>query len=259
MKKAWTIIFSALVLCACNNASEEPDVPAPNPPSPEKPVVLSKPISEDFSGKMSSLVECKTLVVRDDFRYFPEFPSFTERNKKVMLLRIDLIDAAGINRGPSISSKDKCHYGTYSVNFRAPKTIDAQPDLGACVGLTLTDDDRQVALEVRLSDPDALYLVFGDEEFVVRPEGFHAYSQFYTFGIDWSLVDVVWWMKTSENGKKIVLKDMLNTTFRNPATFSFNYYFSKIKPVENKPLSVQAPYYAYEVELSTMDYAPENQ
>ena len=94
---------------------------------------------------------------------------------------------------------------------------------------------------------------------MVRPEGFHAYSQFYTFGIDWSLVDVVWWMKTSENGKKIVLKDMLNTTFRNPATFSFNYYFSKIKPVENKPLSVQAPYYAYEVELSTMDYAPENQ
>ena len=81
MKKVWTIIFSALVLCACNNASEEPDVPAPNPPSPEKPVVLSKPISEDFSGNMSSLVECKTLVVRDDFRYFPEFPSFMERNR----------------------------------------------------------------------------------------------------------------------------------------------------------------------------------
>ena len=52
---------------------------------------------------------------------------------------------------------------------------------------------------------------------------------------------------------------MLNTTFRNPATFSFNYNFSKIKPVEIKPLSGQAPYYAYEVELSTMDYAPENQ
>ena len=70
MKKVWTIIFPALVLCACNNASEEPDVPAPNPPSPEKPVVLSKPISEDFSGQMSSLVECKIRTVREDFRYF---------------------------------------------------------------------------------------------------------------------------------------------------------------------------------------------
>lgn len=257
MKKVWTIIFSALVLCACSTTSrDEPETPAPKPPTPEKPVVLSKPISEDFSGQMSSLVECKIRTVREDFRYFPQFPSFSERNKKVMLLRIDPTDAAGINRGPSISSKDMCHYGTYSIKFRAPKTIDAQPNLGACVGLTLTDDDRQVALEVRLSDPDALYLVYNDREKVVRPTNFHAYLKSYIYGIDWSVFDIVWWMKEKEDGEKIILGEELNEDFKKPSVFSFNYYHSKIKPVENKPASIQATYYAYEVELSSMKYIP---
>lgn len=256
MKKIWTIIFSALLICSCSSASKEnPDKPDPENPAPVNPE-LSTAISEDFSVQMSSVVECNIRPLRHDFRYYPQFQSITERNKKVMFLRIDPTDAPGINRGPSISSKKKCHYGSYSVNFRAPNAANVQPNLGVCAGLYLTQDDKQVSLEIRLSDPEAIYLVLGDEEFVVRPEGFRSYSEFYAFGIDWSLFDIVWWMKTADSNKKVVLKDVVNNSFREPAVFSFNYYHSKLKPAENKPLSVQVPYYPYELELSKMEYKP---
>lgn len=249
----------AVLLCACNSPADpvspvEPPTPDPDP-EPE-PVELSTAISEDFSGELSPLLDMNIRTAREDFRYFSSFPSFTERGTEVMLMRIDPSDAAGIKRGPSVTSNKKCLYGSYSTRFRVPGTLKAQPNLGVCASLTLTDNEAQLALEVRVSDPTAVYLVFPDGEDVVRPDGFNASTAFHIYGIDWSEDSILWWLKTSEKSEKIVIKEIPSESFTNPAYYSLNYYYSKLKPVKGNPNSIQAPLYPYELELDQMSYAP---
>ena len=244
------------LLIGCTRPSGPGEIPAPSPlPKPEEPVKLSDAIAEGFDGEMSSLLQCNVRTTRDDFRYYPGFPSISERGSEVMLMRIDPLDAAGIQRGPSVSSVDKCHYGTYSARFRVPNTIKAQGDLGVCASFGVSDGESSVTLEIRLSDPQAIYLI-SDKETVVRPQGFNANSRFYIYGFDWSENSVTWWLQTSASGEKTVIATTEAAALNVPAVFSFNYYYSKLKPVENRPNSVQAPAYAYEIELDSLNYTP---
>lgn len=245
----------AALLCACNTPVNPVAPVVPPGPDPE-PVELSAAINEDFSGELSPLLALNIRTVREDFRYFNSFPSFTERGTEVMLMRIDPLDAAGIKRGPSITSGKRCFYGSYCTRFRVPGTLKAQPNLGVCASLTLTDGEAQLALEVRLSDPKAVYIVFPSGEEAARPSGFNAATGFHLYGIDWSEDSVVWWLKTSEGSEKLVLKEIHSERFRNPAYCSFNYYYSKLKPVKGNPNSIQAPLYPYELELDRFTYTP---
>lgn len=256
-RKTACLAAVAALLCACNTPADPVDPVVPPSPDPEpEPVELSAAISEDFSGELSPLLALNIRTVREDFRYFNSFPSFSERGTEVMLMRIDPSDAAGIRRGPSITSGKKCFYGSYCARFRVPGTLKAQPNLGVCASLTLTDGDAQLALEVRLSDPKAVYLVFPGGEEEVRPSGFNAATGFHIYGIDWNEDSVVWWLKTSGESEKLVLKEIPSECFRNPAYCSFNYYYSKLKPVKSNPNSIQAPLYPYELELDRFTYTP---
>lgn len=259
MKRFISFVVFSVLLYACT-PSAKPDTSEDSgkkPSTPDVPVELSDAISETFSGQLSSLLECNIRTAREDFRYFTAFPSISERDSRVMLLRIDPSDAAGIKRGPAISSVDKCSYGSYSARFRVPNTLKAQPDLGVCASIGLYEEgDSAISMEVRLSDPDAIYLLYADTEEIVRPAGFNANSRFYEYGIDWHKDKIIWWLRSSKNGEKVVVKEIDNAVFKTPLDFSFNYYYSKLKPVENRPNSIQAPLYAYELELDNMNYTP---
>ncbi len=247
-----------LLMLSCRSSSVvEPDTPRPGPdPKPDPSIVLSEAFIEDFSFTTPEHMTCNVRTTRDDFRYFPAFPSISERNGTVLLLRIDPSDAAGIKRGPSVYANNKCYYGTYSSRLRVPKTTDAQNNVGLCCSLALTSETLTVALELRPSDPSAVYVVYQDSEDVIYPVGLSAESKFYIYGIDWNAGHIIWWMQTSENAEKIVLKDLENDFFKLPAQFSLNYYHSKLKPVKDRPSAIQAPLYAYELEVDWLKYLP---
>ncbi len=258
MKRSITLVVLSVLLYACTPSAnlDKSDDSGQKPSTPDVPVELSDAICEDFSGQLSSLLECNIRTIREDFRYFMSFPSISERDSRVMLLRIDPTDAAGIKRGPAISSVDKCSYGSYSARFRVPNTLKAQPDLGVCASIGLYDGDNAIIMEVRLSDPYAIYLLYADKEEIVRPASFNANSKFYEYGIDLYKDKIIWWLRSSKNMAKMVVKESDNSSFATPLDFSFNYYYSKLKPVENRPNSIQAPLYAYELELDEMNYTP---
>ena len=247
-----------LLMLSCRpTPAAEPEDPVPGPdPDPEIPTVLSRAFTEDFSSATLEYVTCNERTTREDFRYFPAFPSISERNGTVLLLRIDPSDAAGIKRGPSVSADEYCWYGTYSSRLRVPKTTAVQANAGLCCSLTLTAESSTVVLEIRPSDPSAVYAVYQDKEEAIYPAGLSAESKFYIYGMDWSAERIIWWMQTSENAEKTVLKDLENDFFKYPAQFSLNYYHSKLKPVKDNPSAIQAPLYAYELEVDWLKYLP---
>ncbi len=255
MKSASLVVLCLILFSSCRHSAEVVN-PDPTPPAPDVPVVLSGPINEDFTGQMSSLLKCNVRTGRDDFRYYPAFPSISERKSKVMLLRIDPSDAAGIKRGPAVCSEDKCWYGSYSVRFRVPNTILSQPDLGVCASMNLVGEQTSLSVEVRLSEPNSIYLLYGEEETIISPDDFNANSKFYEYGIDWTSDKIEWWLRRSSDAQKTILMEKYNDDVNVPMSLSFNYYYSKLKPVKNRPTSIQAPLYAYELELDNMNYTP---
>ena len=243
--------------CVTSSTTPEPIPDKPQPPSPVDPSQLCESFLEDFSGQLNSCLEQNIRTSRTDFRYYTAFPSVSERNTLVMLLRIDPTDAAGIKRGPALSSVRGCYYGSYSVRMRVPNTIKAQPDLGVCVSMNLVDEDSQMGIsyEVRLSSPKEVYAIYAETVDTFEPVGFNANSKFYEYGIDWSENKIVWWLRFPNN-EKTIIKEEKNEKYKTPLSFSFNYYHSKLKPISGRPTSIQPPLYAYELELDYMKYIP---
>lgn len=252
-------ITTLVLLYSCKQDKIEPS--DPKDPESEKPVdppipqiELSESFSELFTSDDLNQVATRIRSTREDFRYYNNFPSITDRNKTVMMLRIDPLDAAGIKRGATISAKKQCFYGSYSACLRLPNTTKVQPDLGACAALVLANEEKEIAVELRLSDPTSVYVLSPEEEHV-KLNNFNANSKFYIYGIDWTESTIVFWVKYSDNAEKTILKEMSNENFKDPATYSFNYYHSKLKPVTGRPNSLQAPLYPYELELDRLEYA----
>lgn len=141
---------------------EEQEPPAPQKPVFEK-VVLMGAFNEEFSDLKSEDVSCSVKEDSDDFRYFPSYPSLSEKNTKILMMTLDPKDQPGLENGARVTSAKHTFYGSYSARVKLPDTRKAQANLGADAVLTISDIDKthglsQIEMEWKLADPTIVYM-----------------------------------------------------------------------------------------------------
>lgn len=292
MKNKYLYLLVAGLLCiACVEKPVPEPKPEPEPepiptpePEPIKPpfqkVTLMSAFNEEFSAQESEFFEFKKREEGLDLRYFSAFPSYTERNKTILMLRTDPKDNAGLDNGAQIQTADHCFYGSYSAFLRIPDIKKAQPNIGesAILGVYNLDPNyglTQIEIELRLADPSAVYVraLSGKNdtpnivEKIVRPDALNAATAFYVYGFDWKPGSIEWWMKKSASGGKIELWKYEGTEefpgdFATdgipalPGRMRFNLFHSKTRATEGNTSAIQAPNYPFELEMDWIKYEP---
>ena len=118
---------------------------------------------EEFNSSTSEYFRHSTGGNGADFTWKFGADSPSEPGNKVLLLKIDPEDVAGAGRGPDISSKEFCHFGTYAARIRVPDVRDVQPDVGAVVGYFTYHMNNESGLseidfEWLIADPEIIYV-----------------------------------------------------------------------------------------------------
>ena len=147
MNKTFICILGALLVSAASSVAQDTD-----------PRFMSA-FTEDFNSSKPEFFG----MGGSSFRYSCGVDSFTEKDTKVMLLRINPDDPAGAGRGPEISTAKSTHFGTYSARFRVPDIQKVQPNTGAVSGYFTYRFTRgyglsEIDIEVLIADPRIIYL-----------------------------------------------------------------------------------------------------
>ena len=247
-----------MTLLAAFSCSEKPAViddpeegketpePGPEPPPEPKPkdVKVMASFTEEFSTRESELMSFARRTDRDDFRYYSAFPSLSEKNATILMLRLDPADPAG--EGAVVTTRDYVSYGSVSARIRIPDIVAVQPKLGASADFSLLDQDSvwgtdEFTLSFRLADSGNLYLkgLHQDvdsepavQESVVAPsvKSFSASSGFHVYGMDWAPDKLSWWMKDTDNSEKVILYEQTENVPSQPLRLQFRLYHSKTAP-----------------------------
>jgi beta-glucanase (GH16 family) len=267
MNKALPLICWALLAIVSCTGTDQPEPPGPEPPGPvvppepkHKDVTLMGAFLEEFSSREGSESFGFTLnQVRDDFRYYPGFPSLSENGKTILMLRVDPKDVAGKDKGAILTSSDFVHFGTISARVRLPDISSVQPNLGVIADLSLFDEDPvfgtdDITLQFRLADKGNVYI--GDTAYKPSVSSFNAASRFYIYGIDWASDKVSWWVKTEKSATKTIIMETTEDVPQEPLRLYFRFYHSKLCPIQGNTSSVQAPLYPFELEVDWIEYTP---
>ena len=153
--------------------------------------------TEEFSTRETETFSFRSVAPEKDFRYYPGFPSLSEKNKTILLLRPNPADKAGEENGAVISSRDYVFYGSYSARIRIPDVGSVQPKVDLRADFSLRDDDPvfgfdEMTLEFRIADRKQLYSRVtrkdpggapSAQESVLTPSvsSFNAASKFYIY------------------------------------------------------------------------------
>ena len=217
--------------------------------------------TEEFSTRETETFSFRSVAPEKDFRYYPGFPSLSEKNKTILLLRPNPADKAGEENGAVISSRDYVFYGSYSARIRIPDVGSVQPKVDLRADFSLRDDDPvfgfdEMTLEFRIADRKQLYSRVtrkdpggapSAQESVLTPSvsSFNAASKFYIYGMAWTKDKVSWWIQTSSSGKSILYERTENIPSE-PLKLEFRLYHGQGK----------APLYPYELEIDWIKYTP---
>ena len=115
--------------------------------------------TEEFNSDAS-----KNFVMQGNTsRYLCGVPSFSEKNRSMMLFRINPDDPAGAGRGPEIETPKLTHFGSYSSRFKVPDVTKVQPKAGVVVGyftykFTKGYGLSEIDIEFLLADPRIIYV-----------------------------------------------------------------------------------------------------
>lgn len=269
VRRFFSLLLVGLTIFGCQEKPQTQPEP-PEPPEPPGPVVppeekhkdveLMGAFLEEFNSREGSdYFGFELNQTREDFRYYPGFPSLSENGKTIMMLRVDPKDAAGQERGSILTSKEFVSFGTVSARIRMPDIAKVQPTAGICVDLSLFDDDPDfgtddITLQLRLADKERVYV----ENSAYKPSvnNYDAASRFYIYGIDWTADKVVWWVKTAASADKTILAERTENVPQEPLRLYLRYYHSKLCPAEGNTSSIQAPLYPYELEVDWIEYTP---
>lgn len=197
MEHSYRYILSLLILAsalfACKpQGPEKPEPAKPDPEVPEVPSVPDEPVVPDepewadepidpeapapaevelmaafegyFTEESTELFSFSYPKGEDDLRYYPGYPSLSERNTKVLMMRVLPGSGEGEAEGSLASTAGFGHFGSYSIRLRIPDTVKAQSKLGAAVSFFVEGVDPVWGLgrvEVKLypSDPQLVYLI----------------------------------------------------------------------------------------------------
>lgn len=299
MKRILTIALAIACLTACIDndpswkISWEPSVdpggrvtPTPSPggddsgdPDPEKPipevVELMEAFTEEFDSDGKSNFNYREKA--EDFRYYPAFPSLSESDKKILMLRLDPSAPAGRAEGAELSSKECTYYGSYSIRLRLPDITKAQPKLGAAFAFNVEGSDSRcgitrIQMQWRPANPKVLYLstATGDEtdpetfeQAIDLTQGsiptikdFNAASRFYIYGFDWHEDHLDWWISSTTVENKTVLLSLDHDIPIVPGYLCAGFYHSSDVPAYKIDGSTQAPKYPFELEIDSISYSP---
>jgi hypothetical protein len=130
---------------------------------PQQNIKYHKYFFEDFSRPHLKNFEGNKGGNGADFLWKSGVRLPTEKNTKVLLLRINPEGEPGAGRGPEISSKYFTHFGTYAARLKIPDVKKIQPDVGAVVGYFTYHMDSvqglsEIDFEWLLADPGIIYI-----------------------------------------------------------------------------------------------------
>ena len=275
------LLVAAVLTCACTpkpNVEPEPQkedpIPGPEPPGPEPPgpeppqppadkdVTLMAAFKEEFSAQTSDFFDFTLNASRDDFRYYPGFPSLSESGNTILMLRLDTADPAG--EGAQVVSKDYTHFGSYAVRLRLPDVVSVQPKLTATAELALTDDHPdwgfdEIVLGFSLAEQKKVRQGIARREAgasgapaftgsEIQPElsAFNTAGKYYVYGLDWSADKIAWWFRVTPSGEKNILAETTENIPQQPLRLVFRYFSTQGQPA----------LYPYELEIDWMQYTP---
>lgn len=189
---------------------------------------------------------------RDDFRYFPAFPSLSERETDILLLRLDPGDAAGAAGGPRVAMDSLTFLGSYSVRAKMPdiSRLKAKPDVTVEFGLSdksAAKDDCRIFIRWKLSSPGTvIYGTNGLEKTAASPvKNFDSASAFYEYGFDWNADSLEWWIIDPGTGTRTVIGKTSDKLLipQTPAYISAGAFHTSV-----------APKYPFEIEIDSISY-----
>ncbi len=276
MKKIFAIIVATTLLGACSGGGKypldtvpqkpdtgsttEPDKPEPGPDKPgpgTDPTGDETPISKAFKEDFTERTPASNVVLSQrltDFRYFSGFPSLSEKNTRILLLRLDPTDAAGPDNGPKLTAAERCFYGSYSARVRLPNTLAVQKNLDASASLGIYDKDesnaaQEISASIKLSDPSTLLCRSQGVEHIAKPSSssWSASSAFRVIGFDWHKDKVVWWVMEADSKTTIYETSTSGEIPAKPAWLRFTFCHNS---------SAGAPLYPYELELDWISFEP---
>ena len=274
VKKSIAILGLIPLLCAVSCTQRhtpvlpgdggEPQDTIPAPPKHEyNDVALHEAFVEHFSGETSETFEF--FLKENDFRYYPAFPSWTEKGTDLLLLRVDPSDPAGLVQYPCVSTREHTFFGTYSIRLRLPDIKAVQPNIGLNAVFTLAEQDENngystVEMLWKLADPSYLYLRsiadLKTSSFLEKdPVGnFDPSGKYYTYGFDWHRDKLSWWIL--DGSEKHIFAEISENVPCFPSRLQFKLYHSRNYPVEGNANAVQAPLFQYEFEIDSISYEP---
>ena len=209
-----------------DNSGENSGEPGGNPGENTAPdtdpgkVTLMEKFTEDFN---SAAAPENLVISSGDFTSFPGFPSLTEKDSKILLLRY-------LGSGVSVTGKNYVHFGSYGVRMRLPDVASAQSGVGTSVKF----GPEGYELEVKLSSP----VVTGSVDVA---------KKFYILGIDWSADKLEYWAKSSASGTKTIISEVTESVPQYPKKLNLSYSTE----------SGTAPKYPYELEIDWIEYSPQ--
>lgn len=195
----------------------------------------------------------------DDFRYFSGFPSLSENDTEILLLRLDPADKA--SECPRLTASAHTFYGSYSIRVKTPdlsrvrKTTDARFEL-RLGGEDPTAGTGEIGIGWKLSDPSKMIITSlcdtkasGNAKpvSVQIPEGNDFSAKFQTCGWDWTPDSVRFWVLDSRTGEKTVILEITDkgNIPALPGVLSIAVLHA-----------TDAPEYPFETEIDHISYEP---
>ena len=263
---------------------DDPGSTDPDKPLPEV-VELMQAFTEEFDSDGKANFNYREKV--EDFRYYPAFPSLTESDKTILMLRLDPADPAGRAGGAELSSKECTYYGSYGIRLKLPDITKAQPKLGAAFTFNVEGSDSKcgitrIQMQWRPANPAVLHVstatgeesapntfertidlakgsaisTTGEIASVPAIKDFNAAGRIYIYGFDWYEDHLDWWISTSTVKDRTVLLSMEDHIPVVPGYLCAGFYHSGDIPAHKVDGSTQTPKYPFELEIDWISYTP---
>lgn len=235
--------------------------PKPDPDTTVTPsdVPLLESFVQEFSTTDTAPFDFSLHQGREDFRYYPGFPSLTESGTDILMLRLDPADTP--TECPQLTASAYTFYGSYSIRVRTPDLSRLKKTTDAVFEFCLRGDDPKagvsgIGLKWNLSVPGkitttalrgTLNTQSGYSVAVPLSEDRNPGSKFQTLGWDWTPDYVKWWILDPSSKEKKVIGEI---TAKDEVPFLAGILSVSVRH------DTDAPEYPFETEIDRISYEP---
>lgn len=222
-------------------------------------VPLLEAFLQDFGSSDTAPFSLRLHNDGDDYRYFPNFPSLSEIDTDILMLRLD----PGALPSDSLAVEASAHtfYGSYSFRIKMPDLSRVKKTTDTEMEISLQGDDPGVGvsgigMKFTLSQPSKVTVTslngsresqYNRSVAVMLSAGQDISTKFQTIGWDWAPDCIRWWILDASTNKKTVINEIegKDDVPWLPAILSLKIYHS-----------ADAPEYPFEMEVDNISYQP---